>query len=81
MAVRVNPSTVAELLLLELDAPLSGTKGLLHAIDAVPLTPEIYDAATRLAECLRSSFDARVLGRRSFVRSSTVPCAGHREPP
>ena len=61
MAVRVNPSTVAELLL-ELDAPLSRTKGLLHAIDAVPLTPEIYDAAARLAECLRSSFDARVLG-------------------
>lgn len=62
MAVRVNPSTVAELLL-ELDVPSSRTNGLLHAIDAVPLTAELYDAAARLAECLRSPLDARVLGR------------------
>jgi len=60
MAVRVNPATVAELLL-ELDAPLP-VAGSPNAIDATPLTPELNDAAIRLARCLHSPVEARILG-------------------
>lgn len=60
MAVRVNPATVAELLL-ELDEPLS-PGGSPTAIDATPLTPELSDAAIRLARCLQSPTEARILG-------------------
>lgn len=61
MAVRVDPSTVAELLL-EMDAQPGRSADALRAIDAAPLTAELIDAATRLAHCLRSSVEARVLG-------------------
>lgn len=60
MAVRVNPATVAELLL-ELDEPLP-PGGSPTAIDATPLTPELSDAAIRLARCLQSPTEARILG-------------------
>jgi AraC-like DNA-binding protein len=69
MAVRVNPATVAELLL-ELDAPLPATSGSPRAIDATPLTPELSDAAVRLARCLRSPVEAGILGPQ-FIREIT----------
>lgn len=65
MAVRVNPSTVAELLL-EADPPLLESTGSLHAIDAVPLTAPLYDAAVRLAHCLRWPVEARALGSQTI---------------
>lgn len=59
LSVRVNAATVAELVL-EMDAPaLSGSP---RVVDAVPLTPELADAAERLATCLASPRDARILG-------------------
>jgi AraC-like DNA-binding protein len=61
MAVRVNPSTVAELLL-EMDSPPWQPMDSVRAIDAAPLTPELSDAAVRLAHCLHSPVEARVLG-------------------
>ena len=61
MAVRVNPATVAELLL-EQDAAPQPAVGSPHAIAATPLTPELSDAAVRLAKCLPSPVEARVLG-------------------
>ncbi len=61
MAVRVDPSTIAELLL-EMDAAPGRFADPPRAIDAAPLTAELIDAATRLAQCLRSSVEARVLG-------------------
>jgi AraC-like DNA-binding protein len=61
MAVRVNPTTVAELLLEEDPAPPPAA-GSRHAIAATPLTPELSDAAARLAKCLRSPVEARILG-------------------
>ncbi|MET0252575.1 MAG: AraC family transcriptional regulator [Terrimicrobiaceae bacterium] len=61
MAVRVNPATVAELLL-EQDAAPQPAAGSPHAIAATPLTPELSDAAVRLAKCLRSPVEARILG-------------------
>ena len=81
MAVRVNPTTIAELLL-EADAPPLGSTGSLQAIDAVPLTPQMYDAAVRLARCLRSPVEARGSWvHRLFARSFIVPCAGAKELP
>ena len=61
MAVRVDPSAVAELLL-EMDAGSGRSADAVRAIDAAPLTPELIDAAVRLAQCLRSPVEARVLG-------------------
>ncbi|WP_133795163.1 AraC family transcriptional regulator [Prosthecobacter fusiformis] len=61
MAVRVNPATIAELLL-EMDTPPSAIMAPEQAIDAMPLTPELGDAALRLARCLQSPFEARILG-------------------
>lgn len=61
MAVRVSPSVVAELLL-EMDTPPSSISPPSHAIDAVPLTAELSDAALRLARCLHSPHEARILG-------------------
>lgn len=61
MAVRINPTIIAELLL-EMDAPALSADGASVAIDAVPITPEISDAATRLARCLRSPIEAKILG-------------------
>ncbi|MES2735823.1 MAG: AraC family transcriptional regulator [Verrucomicrobiota bacterium] len=61
MAVRVNPTTIAELLL-EMDTPPSAIASPEHAIDAMPLTAELGDAALRLARCLQSPHEARILG-------------------
>lgn len=61
MAVRVNPATVAELLL-EMDSPHRAEPGNPDAIDATPLTPELNDAALRLARSLASPVEARILG-------------------
>ena len=61
MAVRVNPATVAELLLEQDAAPLPAT-GSPPAVASTPLTPELSDAAVRLAMCLRSPVEARILG-------------------
>lgn len=59
MSIRVNPSTVAELVL-EMDA--QAFSGSPTAIDATPLTPGIANAAERLAACLASPTEARILG-------------------
>lgn len=61
MAVRVNPATVAELLL-EMDTPPSSIHAPEHAIDSMPVTVELGDAAVRLARCLQSPLEARILG-------------------
>ncbi|SKB00966.1 transcriptional regulator, AraC family [Prosthecobacter debontii] len=61
MAVRVSPTTIAELLL-DMDTPASYLEPTGHAIDAMPLTSEVHDAAVRLARCLRSPVEARILG-------------------
>lgn len=62
LAVRVNPVTVTELLL-ELDAPPAPPgSGLPWAIDAMPLSPALGEAALRLARCLHSPVESRVLG-------------------
>jgi AraC-like DNA-binding protein len=74
LSIRVNPVTIAELLL-ELDNHLTATPGLIHAIDATPLTPEMSDAAVRLARCLLSPADARVLGPQ-IVREITYRALG-----
>lgn len=59
LAVRINPATVAELLMEVEDIPISGSP---HSVDATPLTPELYDAAVRLATALGSPAEARILG-------------------
>ncbi len=62
LSIQVNPTTVTELLL-ELDAPGAPTgSGSPHAIDATPLTPELSEAALRLARCLHSPVESRILG-------------------
>lgn len=62
LAIRVNPATVAEILL-ETDALAPpAPQGSPRAIDATPLTPEMTDAAIRLAKCLYSPAEARILG-------------------
>lgn len=59
MSIRVHAATVAELVL-EMDKPaFSGSP---RAIDAIPLTPELANAAERLATCLASPSEARILG-------------------
>jgi AraC-like DNA-binding protein len=61
LSIRVDPATVAELLL-KMDAlpPTSG--GSPNAIDAIPVTPALGDAALRLARSLLSPADAAILG-------------------
>lgn len=59
LAVVVTPALVAELLL-EMDAP--ALQGNPPAVDAIPLTAELIDAAERLATCLHSDTEARILG-------------------
>jgi AraC-like DNA-binding protein len=61
LAVRVSPVAVAELLL-EWDTPWPSTSFLPRGIDAAPLTPELMDAAVRLAKCSQSPIESRVLG-------------------
>jgi AraC-like DNA-binding protein len=59
LSVRVTPAIVAELLL-EMNA--AGLQGSPRAVDALPLTAPLVDAAERLAICLHSDADARILG-------------------
>ncbi|MDE1169748.1 MAG: AraC family transcriptional regulator [Verrucomicrobium sp.] len=59
LAVRISPPVVAELLL-DLETPADAGK--LRAVDASRLTPELEDAALRLARALRSPVEARILG-------------------
>lgn len=59
LAVRVNPVTVTELLL-ELDAPVGFEAP--WAIDSTPTPPELSEAALRLARCLQSPVESRILG-------------------
>lgn len=60
LSVRVTPAVVAELLLEQDAAPLRCAWP--QAIDATPLSPEMSDAALRLAKCLHAPAEARILG-------------------
>jgi len=61
LAIRVSPVAVAEILL-EWDTPWPATSFLPRGIESSPLTPELTDAALRLAKCLPSPVESRVLG-------------------
>jgi AraC-like DNA-binding protein len=61
LAIRVTPVAVAELLL-EWESPWPATSFLPRAIEASPLTAELMDGAVRLAKCLQSPLESRVLG-------------------
>ena len=61
LAIRVSPVAVAEILL-EWDTPWPPTSFLPRGIDASPITPELMDAALRLAKCLPSPVESRLLG-------------------
>src|ERR1700739_414901 len=61
LAIRVSPVAVAEILL-EWDTPWPPTSFLPRGIESAPLTPELTDAALRLAKCLPSPVESRVLG-------------------
>jgi AraC-like DNA-binding protein len=60
LAIRVSPVAVAELLL-EWDTP-QPTSFLPRGLETSPITPELTDAALRLAKCLQSPVESRVLG-------------------
>jgi AraC-like DNA-binding protein len=79
LSVRVNPALVAELLLEEdaLPTPPSLTP---DAIGSVPLTSDLLDAAERLARCLRSPAEARILGPQ-IVREITYRVLCDRQGP
>jgi AraC-like DNA-binding protein len=75
LSVRLNPTTVAEILL-ETEALAPPTpRGSARAIDATPLTPEMTDAAIRLAKCLSSPAEARILGPQ-IIREITFRALG-----
>jgi hypothetical protein len=61
LAIQVTPVAVAELLL-EWESPWPTTSFLPRAIGASPLTAELIDGARRLAKCLQSPLESRVLG-------------------
>jgi AraC-like DNA-binding protein len=61
LSVRVDPATIAELLLEMDDAPNTRI-AIPRGIFATPLNEGLCDAATRLLECLASPADARILG-------------------
>jgi AraC-like DNA-binding protein len=61
LAVRVSPVVVAEMLL-EWNSAWPQTSFAPRGIDASPLTPELADAALRLAKCLQSPMESQVLG-------------------
>jgi AraC-like DNA-binding protein len=60
LAIRVSPVAVAEILM-EWDMPWPPASFLPRGIEASPLTPELMDAALRLAKCLHSPVESRVL--------------------
>ena len=59
LSLRIEPATLGELLL-EMDA--APVRGDVAGLCASPMTPEIADAAVRLAACLGTPQDARLLG-------------------
>jgi AraC-like DNA-binding protein len=59
LSVRIEPAILGELLL-EMDA--APVRGDVAGLCASPMTPEIADAAVRLAACLGTPQDARLLG-------------------
>jgi AraC-like DNA-binding protein len=61
LAIRVSPVAVAEILL-EWDSARPQTSFVSRGIDGSPLTPELGDAAVRLAKCLHSQTESRILG-------------------
>jgi AraC-like DNA-binding protein len=61
LSVRVDPATIAELLL-EMDDLSSAPVALPRGIYATPLSDVLCDSATRLLECLSSPVEARILG-------------------
>ena len=61
LAIRVSPVAVAELLL-EWDTPRPPTSFLPRGIETSPLTSELTGAALRLAKCLQSPVESRILG-------------------
>ena len=73
LSVRVNPATIAELILEEDAARTAGDWP--QAVNATPLTREMSDAALRLARCLQSPAEARILGPQ-IVREITYRALG-----
>lgn len=61
LAVRVDPATIAELLL-EMDDVPAAPVGVPRGIYATPIDEGLCGAAMRLLECLRSPVEARILG-------------------
>src|SRR6201997_5722958 len=61
LAIRVSPVAVAEIQL-EWDTPWPPPSFLPRGIESAPLTPELTDASFRLAKCLPSPVESRVLG-------------------
>ena len=61
LSIRVDPATVAELLL-KMDALPPTAEGSPNAIDSVPVTAELGEASVRLARSLLSPRDAAILG-------------------
>jgi AraC-like DNA-binding protein len=61
LSVRIEPGTIAELLL-EMDDLPSAPVALPRGIFATPLNDVLCDSATRLLECLASPVEARILG-------------------
>jgi AraC-like DNA-binding protein len=61
LSVRVDPATIADLLL-EMDDVPSTPVAVPRGIYATPLDDELCSAATRLLECLATPADARILG-------------------
>ena len=61
ICIRVSPLVVADLLL-GADPPMRSNVELPRSIDATPVTPDLLDAAVRLARCLNSPPEDRVLG-------------------
>ena len=69
LSVRVDPATIAELLL-EMDDLPAAAVALPRGIFATPLDEGLCDAATRLLESLKSPADAKILGPQ-IVREMT----------
>ena len=61
LAIQVSPVAVAEILM-EWDAPWPPASFLPRGIEASPLTAELTGAALRLAKCLQSAVESRLLG-------------------
>jgi AraC-like DNA-binding protein len=69
IAVQIHLATIAELILEQPPTPSTSGESQ-NALAAAPLTPEMSDAALRLATCLYSPNEARILGPQ-IVREMT----------